>query len=325
MRLRLRLVVGLFAIIGVAGCQSIGPGSVQRDRMDYAGAMGDSWKQQMLLNIVKFRYFDTPVFLDISSVISSYQLQGEGSFTENIFPHAPTSASRSIGLSGTYTDSPTITYTPLTGEKFIDSLLKPLPPQTIFTMIEAGHPADFIFQLTVKAINGIANGSAAPQRGRAADPRFSLIVAALRRIQQAGALGIRTEKGSEKGDSDTEKTLVFFKTGVSEDTDTDIRFLKVTLGLRQQNDEFELTFASVHSNPNELALFTRSMQEILVELGSGVQVPQQDLSDGRATPMPAAIQSGKKSRNPRSHFGSKFGRRPVEVEIFRGQIALVFG
>ena len=60
MHRQLRLTLVLVAAIALAGCKAIGPGSVQRDRLDYANAIGDSWKEQALLNIVKLRYFDTP-------------------------------------------------------------------------------------------------------------------------------------------------------------------------------------------------------------------------------------------------------------------------
>jgi hypothetical protein len=49
----------------LAGCQTLGTGSVTRDRMGYAAAIGESWKEQMLLNIVKLRYLDTPVYLSV--------------------------------------------------------------------------------------------------------------------------------------------------------------------------------------------------------------------------------------------------------------------
>ena len=32
------------------------------------------WKSQMLINVVKVRYGDAPVFLDVASVIESYEL-----------------------------------------------------------------------------------------------------------------------------------------------------------------------------------------------------------------------------------------------------------
>ena len=41
------LIVFLFT-----GCASIGPDSVVRDRSDYTAAISESWKRQMLFNMV---------------------------------------------------------------------------------------------------------------------------------------------------------------------------------------------------------------------------------------------------------------------------------
>ena len=60
-----RFALAICAAFLVAGCQSMGAGSVQRDRLGYANAIGTSWKEQALLNIVKMRYLDTPVFLEV--------------------------------------------------------------------------------------------------------------------------------------------------------------------------------------------------------------------------------------------------------------------
>jgi hypothetical protein len=57
------------AAAALAGCSSIGPPHVVRDRFDYAEAISCSWKENMLLNLVRLRYADAPLFLDVSSVV----------------------------------------------------------------------------------------------------------------------------------------------------------------------------------------------------------------------------------------------------------------
>jgi hypothetical protein len=48
----------------VTACAGIGPGTVPHDRIDYGSAIGDSWKEQTLLNIIKLRYVAMPIVLE---------------------------------------------------------------------------------------------------------------------------------------------------------------------------------------------------------------------------------------------------------------------
>jgi hypothetical protein len=128
----------LLTVLGLAGCASIGPGTVTRDRFDYTAAVAESWQSQMLLNLVKLRYGDTPVFLDVGQIISGYSLEGILSAggtifnTHGVVPGVPDS-SVVLGAQGKYTDRPTVTYTLLVGERFARSLMTPLPPPAILS------------------------------------------------------------------------------------------------------------------------------------------------------------------------------------------------
>lgn len=272
--------MALVTAAALMGCQSIGPGSVERDRIDYASALGSSWKEQTLLNIVKLRYLDTPVFLDVTSVVGMYELSGQASLSATIFPRSSPDTNYTPGVTGRYTEWPTISYAPLAGERYINSLLRPIPPKTILAMIESGHPADFIIQATVRAINGVYNHSIRTRQFRREDSTFAAIVTAIRRLQLVGALSVHIEK---RGDEET--TKIFFRRGVSEDSESDILWLKNALKINPTSDEFPITAGSLRRGGDEIEFLTRSMQEILRILSVGVQVPEEDLSAGRATPL----------------------------------------
>jgi hypothetical protein len=135
----------MLLVLAAAGCSSIGPGTVQRDRLDYISANGESWKEQTLLNVVRLRYGDAPSFADVSSVISGYTFQEQvtaGAAISSDLTATIPSGLVTIGGNATYLDRPTIAYTPLAGDKFARSLLRPLPPSEVFELIQVDYPAD---------------------------------------------------------------------------------------------------------------------------------------------------------------------------------------
>jgi hypothetical protein len=110
-------VLLLLIVFSIAGGSGIGPGTVMRDRFDYSSAVAGSWKSQMLLNLVKLRYDDIPVFLDVGQIVSGYTVGGTLSAggtifsTSGVVPGVPDS-SIVPGTQGRYTDRPMITYAP---------------------------------------------------------------------------------------------------------------------------------------------------------------------------------------------------------------------
>ena len=128
------------ALIFLAGCAPIGPSTVPRDRFDYNTAIADSWKEQTLLNIVKLRYADMPLFVEVASVVSGYTLEGSVNLGGTVSSeNAVQGDFLALGTSGKYTDRPTITYAPITGAKFNESFMTPIPPKAIFFLMASGE------------------------------------------------------------------------------------------------------------------------------------------------------------------------------------------
>lgn len=113
-----------------------------------------------------------------------------------------------------------------------------------------------------------------------ADPAFYQLLAALRRLQLSGAVSLRLEKrGSE------EIGILVLASSRTPQVDQDLKFVQETLHLRLgKNNETTIAFGAVQRSERELAVLSRSMAEILVELASGIEVPAEDVADGRTLP-----------------------------------------
>jgi len=291
----------LAGTLTLAGCAHIGPKTVTTDRFDYSTAIADSWKQQTLLNIVKLRYMDLPVFVDVASIVSGYSLQTGVSVGGTL------STERAVQLnfvSGSgqaiYTDRPTITYVPMTGEKFLRGLITPIDPKNIFFLLQSGYAADFILGLTVESLNGVRNRSTAGGSVREADPEFVRALQLIREVQAAGAVGMRVEEDKAKGATG----VVFFR---REDIPADIvekaaevrRLLKMPVDLQK----FVLTYAPGRGAEGELAVNSRSLLQIMGAFASYMDVPEAHLKDHSATPSFESASPERRQNPVRIHSG----------------------
>ena len=266
----------------LAACQSVNFGGVQKDRSGYADVIGESWKEQMLLNIVKARYLDVPVYLDVQSIVSSYTMEQESAGTAAIFPQVGGDGNVGSNLAWggrrRFSESPTISYLPVAGERYANSVLRPLPPEIVFAFATSAGHSEYMLEATIRSINGIVNGASSRTAVRRSPERFSEFMEIIGRIVDAGAVGLRIEKESERV-----RSYLFFRQTFPDDIDEDIAALKKLLGLDVKLDEFNLVYGVNQGKADTISVLTRSMQGITGELSAGVDVPEQDVLDGRAT------------------------------------------
>jgi hypothetical protein len=271
------LVLSILLLVWVCGCAAkVGPRSLAHDRFDYSAAITQSWKEQMLLNMVKLRYMDPPMFLDVQQVVQQYTREGSGSILAPGWTGNSTIAPAATA-SGRWAESPTITYVPVSGEKFTKSLLLPVSPVDLFSLVESGWPIDAVFEVGVRAVNGLHAGSRTEMLRRTGDADFYRVLSMLRELQASDSFGIRVEeaKGSAGG------IMVFRAHHVDETATANAKKVRELLGLNPDAQEFRLAFGTVPQDDKEIAMLTRSMIEILGEASAGVEIPGSDVEDGR--------------------------------------------
>ncbi|MGT2493530.1 hypothetical protein ACU4GD_31205 [Cupriavidus basilensis] len=216
----------------------------------------------------------------------------------------------SSGVQGVYTDRPTITYAPATGQKFVRGLMEPIDPKNIFFMLQSGFAADFVLSMAVE----IAQRRAQPLDGCGgdageADPAFLQAIALLRDVQAAGAFAMRVEEDKVKGST----AVLFFR---REDMPVDIvekvteirRLLKMPAGPQK----FTLRYSPARGADDELTVNTRSMLQIMGAFSSYIDVPEEHLRQRSALP-PVAQSTAESAERPA--YGSTAVRRSPQMRM----------
>lgn len=139
--------------VGLAGC--IGPEAVRQTRMRYNEVVRDTNDAQLLMNIVRLRYADSPVFIDLPNITSQFEIAGRGNYnggTGNQFPGRTSLGYGELSLR----DTPTLSYHPREGREIAKALLTPLSAD-LFSVVNAGADVEQLLLLTVNDLNDVPN------------------------------------------------------------------------------------------------------------------------------------------------------------------------
>lgn len=177
-----------------AGCASrLGSRSLPQVRINYMESIARSSEEQILLNIVRLRYRHLPVFLQVSSVVTQFSLTtnvgANGAYNVltpgGLAPAATLGASAGVAIQ----ERPTISYTPLQGEDFVQRMATPLSVDAIAHLVQSGWGWDSVLGCCVRQANGLF---ASPRSGRDPLSDFQRLAAALRGLQRAHGLSVST-------------------------------------------------------------------------------------------------------------------------------------
>lgn len=148
----------MICILLLAGC-TLGPRQIPKGRLEYNEAVQRSFREELLLNLVRLRYRETPEFLSVGGIAAQYTFDGTagGGLT------LPDGGTKVGSLSGrvSRTERPTISYVPARGEAFQKGLLAPIDLRSLELLARTGWSWERIMRTTVQYMNQVDNATSA--------------------------------------------------------------------------------------------------------------------------------------------------------------------
>ncbi len=276
------LCVALLLVAG--GCSSLGARAMKGERTLLNTALQQTNDEQLLINLVRFRYGDTPAFLQVSSISSQLALDVGMSAGAELESSKPNRDLLLFGASAGYATRPTLSYVPLQGNEFIQQLLTPLTAEKILLLYRSGWHIKRLFTICVQEMNGLKNAPRAsgPTPGRAPEHEdFSKAVELLRELERRDLVSlVHVPLASGK---DPARVVLHMDPEARALPET--RSLFTLLNLSPNRSDFPLVYTQLqetHLAPVDvIEIDTRSLLGVMFFLSNGVQVPEKDVKEGR--------------------------------------------
>lgn len=256
-------------------CTQFGPTLVKAGRNDYNVAVSQTASEQTLLNLVRLRYSDNPLWLNVGSVTTQFNIGSGASAGADGTDGG--NYGWNLGGAVTYSETPTITYTPVRGEAFVRNILRPMDFDTFLLLANSGWDIDALLRLTASRINGLPNAPTAEGSTPKLAPQYQGFVQAvglLKVLQDKDALRFRYQDPGE----DTKPTMYIREDALDW---PEVEQLRELLGITEHKRLYDLHIIADKQNPASIGIDFRSLAEMLQFLSTSVQVPPADVEAGR--------------------------------------------
>lgn len=267
-----KLILAALVALLVTGCSAFGPNLVSGTRTDYNVVLRQADDQQMLLNLVRLRYRDQPLFLELSALNTQFSVTSEVSAGTQF---GDVDDLYSLGGKAILEETPTVSYAPLQGGDFVKRVLTPISLNTLFLLDTSGWSSERVIRLLVDEINGIENARGANGPTPALAPPyqdFNRMAYLLRQLDQQGLI---------IGASYQSKPVLGFESEARE-IDEYLEFTRI-LGLNPDQLLFPVFEQTRGQSDDSIKLRFRSFVGVMYFLSQSVVVPEQDLEAGRVT------------------------------------------
>jgi hypothetical protein len=235
--------------------------------------------EQMLMYIVQNRYGETPSMLAVTSVTANVRIAGRADINVGIGPD-DNYAGNLVPFSGgaIYEENPTISYTPVQGERYIREMLSPVPLDLFVLMTRTVSQRDIAWTMLVSRINDIWNPHFIrnPEAGNA--PRFNRFVELVTELEDSGRM-----LWAEHPREDIEFSLVFrnYAPDYTEKVRKLLTLLKQPIQRDMSEDIVLPILLAIHGKKFVgIAISTRSVFELIQIMSASVDVPEEHARSG---------------------------------------------
>ena len=270
MRGMARPVVLVILALCSGGCATIGPASISNGRSSYNSVINRTEDEQILSMIVHQRYDETYGMLVVSNVTASLRGSATVGGNAGIGPRE-NYAGNLVPLSAeaTYEENPTITYTPLRGEQFIERMLAPLTAEQVLLLSRMSNGEIEVFRLLVRRANGLVNPI---YSSRPANQDFDRFIDQYAQLREAGKLDI-----VKVPDGQFALLLHDYSAEESKAIDDLLGMLRVKKQVTTGSTTLPMRFLVGSPRADVIDFETPSALEVIDAVAAGVEVPREHL------------------------------------------------
>jgi hypothetical protein len=259
-------------------CGLYGPESIRATRTDYNVSIQQTNEQELLLNLVRLKYRDTPSFLSIDNVASSLEYNRSVAASATVPSQGITTFNLGAARIELF-EKPTAIYRPLEGKEFVRRLMTPLDLEVLILLANSGWPADRLFLVTLQEMNGLRNAPTASGPTPEREPEYRAFREAVEHLR---SLQLRKQVELAQVVSKSKPYLELRFTKEDANDPHAIRF-KHLLRLAPERDHFKLLAGIGVAKQNAIVVSPRTLIAVMNYLAQGIEVPARDLSGGRVT------------------------------------------
>ena len=291
----------LVVCFSLSGC-SLGPKALKGNRLDYNISIQKSNNEELLINLVRAKYYEPLFFLQVGSISSSFSYTVNAALAGTIYSKGSDVFANSVSptLGASYGEKPIITYTPIQGEEALKQLMEEINLDRFMLLTRAGWSINSLMWTAVQRIGELNNFEPGMEKG-VADPygKFLDLAEIFRHMQSRGDIefvGVNKEgngtmqlryAGPEEAD-EVEKLLGIKPERINAPDGKIISSIKLTpvrdltVGLKEmgRRDAVSIKFKSCFGILYDLA---RDMEVPAEEMERGVTQKHDILSDAMLT------------------------------------------